>query len=50
MSYQLIHVFVSALGSDLFVVLRKQQFLLILFLRQQLYFHIVNVAVIQGVS
>jgi len=46
MSYQLILVFFSRLGSVLFVVLRIQQNLLILFLKEQLDFHILNVAVI----
>ena len=46
MSYQMIYVFVSALGSVLFVVLREQQIELSLVLWEQLNFNIVNVAVV----
>jgi len=46
MSYKLIDVIVSALGSVLCVVLWKQKVVFISFLRQQLIFGIVNVAVI----
>jgi hypothetical protein len=46
--YQLIHVFFISLCSGLFVVLREQQILTILFPRKPLNFDIVNVAVIYG--
>jgi hypothetical protein len=46
MSYQLINVFAIALVSELSVVLRKQQILLILFLRHNFCFYKMNVAVI----
>ena len=46
MSYKLIHVCVKRLGSVLFVVLRKEEIVLILFLRQQPNFDFVNIAVI----
>ena len=42
----MIYVFVSALGSVLFVVLREQQIELSLVLWEQLNFNIVNVAVV----
>ena len=45
MSYKLIHVFGISWGSVLFVDLREQQIVLILFLREQLNFDILNVAV-----
>jgi hypothetical protein len=47
MSYQLKSLFLSALSSVLFVFLWKQENILILFLRQQLNFDIVNVAAVQ---
>jgi hypothetical protein len=46
MWYKLIHVFGNSLGSVLFVDLREQQSVLILFLRKQLNFDILTVAVI----
>ena len=46
MSYQMIYIFVSALGSVLFVVLREQQIELTLVLCQQMNFDIVSVAVV----
>jgi hypothetical protein len=45
-SYQLVLVFVISSGSVLCVVLRQNQIVLILFLRQQLEFDIVNGTVI----
>jgi len=46
MSYQPIHVFVNALGSVSYVVLRYQYILLILFMREQINFDTMNVAVL----
>jgi len=46
MSYQLIHLFVSALCSVLCVLMRNQKIEIILILRQQFNFDIVNVAFI----
>ena len=46
MSYQPIHVFVSVLGSVLWVFLGDQYILLILFLREQINFDTMIVAVL----
>jgi hypothetical protein len=46
MSYQLIHVFVRALGSVLSVGLRNEQIIIILFLKQQFHFDTMNFAVV----